>query len=150
MVSSSRIRQLLAEGETEHANRLLGAPYAVTLPVTQGKKIGGGKLGFPTINQIYPAGMLMPKEGVYISAAWIDGVRYASATGIGTQPTVGGTQITCESFLLDYSGDAYGKQVRLELLSYLEPTRRYENLEQLKACIGRAAQEAKEYFARQD
>lgn len=146
IVSSTRIRALLAEGEIHHANKLLGAPYAVTLPVSSGKKIGGGKLGFPTINQIYPAGMLMPKEGVYISAAWIDGVRYASATGIGSQPTVGGTTLTCESFLLDYSGDAYGKDVRLELLEYLEASRKYDNLDQLKACIARAAKAAKEYF----
>lgn len=147
LVSSTRIRQLLEQGETEHANRLLGEPYAVTLPVENGQKIGGGKLGFPTINQVYPTGMLMPRQGVYISAAWVNGVRYAAATGLGTRPTVGGENVTCESFLLDFSGDLYGREVRLELLSYLEPTRRYENLDQLKDCIRRAAAKARAYPA---
>ena len=147
LVSSTRIRGLLAQGDVAHANRLLGAPYAVSLPVQPGKGIGAEKLGFPTINQIYPAGMLQPAEGVYITAAWVDGVRYAAATGIGSQPTVGGTQVTCESFLVDFSGDLYGKTVRLEFHEYLGPVRRFADIEGLKGCIGDAAQKAKAYFA---
>ncbi|MCI6639995.1 MAG: riboflavin biosynthesis protein RibF [Pygmaiobacter massiliensis] len=146
LVSSSRIRKLLAQGDIAHANWLLGEAYAVTLPVQAGKGIGSGKLGFPTINQIYPAGLLRPKEGVYLSCAWVDGVRYPAATGIGSQPTVGGTQVTCESYLVGYEGNLYGRPVRLELYEYLEPVQRFENLDQLRRCIADAAQRSVKYF----
>lgn len=146
LVSSTRIRSLLEAGEIAHANLLLGEPYAVTLPVQPGKQLGG-RLGYPTINQRYPAGMLMPKQGVYISRAEVNGTAYAAATGLGTRPTVKGEDVTCESFLIGYTGDLYGAEVRLELHRYLEPIRRYENLDELQACIARAVDAAREYFA---
>lgn len=146
LVSSTRIRGLLEAGEIAHANMLLGAPYAVTLPVQPGKQLGG-RLGFPTINQRYPAGMLMPKQGVYISRAEVNGVAYAAATGLGSRPTVDGEDVTCESFLIGFTGDLYGATVRLELHEYLEPTRKYASLDELHACIERAVNAAQEYFA---
>lgn len=150
LVSSTRIRALLAAGETAHANRLLGAPYAVTLPVEPGKQIGTSKLGFPTINQRYPAGMLQPREGVYVSSAEVHGVRYPAATGLGARPTVGGDGVTCESFLIGFSGDLYGETVRIELLDYIEPTRKYETLEELRQCIANAAEKSRAYFAQNE
>ena len=147
LVSSTRIRALLLEGEIEQANVMLGAPYAISQPVVHGKQIGGAKLGFPTINQRYPAGMLLPRSGIYITRATVNHKSYPAATGLGDRPTVGGTNITCESFLIGFDGNLYGDEVRLEFFRYLAPTRRFENLDALRDCIADAARQAAAYFA---
>ena len=149
LVSSTRIRGLLLAGEIEQANQLLGAPYAISQPVVHGKRIGGAKLGFPTINQRYPAGMLLPRSGIYITRATINRKSYPAATGLGDRPTVGGTDITCESFLIGFDGNLYGDEVRLEFFRYIAPTRRFENLDQLRDCIADAARQSAAYFGPQ-
>ena len=128
LISSTRIRELLLAGEMEQANQMLGEPYAINRPVVHGKRIGGAKLGFPTINQRYPAGMLLPRSGIYITRATVNRKAYPAATGLGDRPTVGGTDITCESFLIGFDGNLYGDEVRLEFFRYIAPTRRFEIL----------------------
>ena len=146
-VSSTRIRELLRAGQVEQANEMLGAPYALVAPVAHGKQIGGAKLGFPTINQRYAAGMLLPRSGVYLTQAVVAGRRYPAATGLGDRPTVDGTDITCESFLIGFDGNLYGDEVRLEFFHYLEPTRRFDSLEGLRDCIADAASRSNAFFA---
>ena len=146
-VSSTRIRAALENGDIALANALLGEPYSVTSPVTHGKQLGR-TLGFPTINQQFASGMLVPRQGVYAGVVCLDGAWYAGATGLGTRPTVdvSGT-VTCETFLPDFSGDAYEKEVRVYLLSYLWPTQRFDSLDELAAMIGRAAEKARQCAA---
>ena len=146
-VSSTRIRDLLLAGEMEGANRLLGEPYALQEPVAHGRKIGRAKLGFPTINQRYQPGMLLPRSGIYITRALVGGKAYPAATGLGDRPTVGGADITCESFLIGFDGNLYGDAVRLEFFKYIAPTRKFDTLEELKACISDAARQSRAYFA---
>ena len=146
-MSSTRIRAALENGDIALANALLGEPYSVTSPVTHGKQLGR-TLGFPTINQQFASGMLVPRQGVYAGVVCLDGAWYAGATGLGTRPTVdvSGT-VTCETFLPDFSGDAYEKEVRVYLLSYLWPTQRFDSLDELAAMIGRAAEKARQCAA---
>lgn len=146
-VSSTRIRDMLLAGQMEQANRLLGQAYALEEPVAHGRKIGRAKLGFPTINQRYQPGMLLPRSGIYITRAWVGGGAYPAATGLGDRPTVGGADITCESFLIGFDGNLYGDAVRLEFFKYIAPTRKFDTLDELKACISDAARRSREYFA---
>lgn len=144
-VSSTRIREAIGKGECELANAMLGEVYAVDLPVQKGQGLGS-TLGVPTINQHYEKGMQIPKGGDYITKAYIDGKAYAAATGIGSRPTVDGEGITCESFIMDYSGNLYGKSVRVEFYKYMMPTKRFETTEELKQMINTIADAAREYF----
>ena len=143
-VSSTEIRAALTEGNIEKANRMLGRPYAIDFEVVHGKKLGR-TLGTPTINQIYPNSMCTPKEGVYITVTEVNGERYASATGFGNRPTVNGDSLSCETTLADFSGDLYKKNIKVEFYSYLYPTQKFENVEQLKDMIENALGQSCEY-----
>ena len=102
----------------------------------------------PTINQIYPAGYQLPRYGIYITRTCIDGAWYPSATGLGTRPTVNDdiTQVTCETFIPDFKGDLYGQDPVGEFHAYLSPSKKLDNLDQLRDCIQNAARRAREYF----
>lgn len=143
-VSSSRIRALLAEGDIPAANALLGEAYCIDLPVRHGRRLGR-TLGFPTINQVYPEGMLLPREGVYITRVLLDGRWLPGATGLGTRPSVegGGTGVTCETFIPDFAGELYGDAVRVRFCEFLWPTQKYGSLEALAAMVNRAADAAR-------
>ena len=149
-VSSTRIRQTLEEGDIPAANAMLGQPYAIHFPVQHGRGLGH-RLGVPTINQIYPEGFQMPKQGIYITRVLLDGRWHPAATGLSSRPTVNddAAQITCETFITDYAGDLYGTQPRLEFYRYISPIRKFETLAELRACIEDAAQQAKDYFAQE-
>ena len=143
-VSSSRIRACLEAGDVETAGAMLGEPYCIDLPVRHGKRLGTA-LGFPTINQIYPDWMLLPRQGVYVPRVLLDGVWRPSATGLGTRPTVNGDGVTCETFIPDFSGDIYGDRVPVRFCRFLWPTQKFGTLEELSAMVGRAAQAAREW-----
>lgn len=151
-VSSSRIRTLLAEGDFPAANALLGEPYCIDLPVRHGKRLGR-TLGFPTINQVYPEGMLLPRQGVYVTRVLLNGQWLPGATGLGTRPSVegGGTGagVTCETFIPDFEGELYGDAVRVRFCKFLWPTQKYDSLEALTAMVNRAADAAREWEAKE-
>ena len=146
-VSSTRIRAAMAQGDIPAANAMLGQPYAIHFPVRHGQGLGK-KLGVPTINQVYPEGFQLPRYGIYITRARLDGVWYPAATGLGTRPTVNSDEsiVTCETFIPGYAGDMYGAEPVLEFYEYLAPSTKLETLDQLKACIEDAAQKAQAYF----
>ena len=131
-------------GNVETAGAMLGEPYCIDLPVRHGKRLGTA-LGFPTINQIYPDWMLLPRQGVYVTRVLLDGVWRPSATGLGTRPTVNGDGVTCETFIPDFSGDIYGDRVPVRFCRFLWPTQKFGTLEELSAMVGRAAQAAREW-----
>ena len=144
-VSSSEIRKLIAEGRMEDANRLLTIPYSFTSPVLHGKTLGR-KLGAPTINQHMPHGMQIPRLGVYLTECEIDGVRYTGVSNIGKRPTVDCTEeIVCETFVLDFSGDLYGKSIKTSFLRFLRPEQRFEGQDELQQQIASDIKEAQKY-----
>lgn len=147
-VSSTRIRTALEGGDIPAANAMLGMPYSIRFAVQHGKGLGH-TLGVPTINQLYPAGFQMPRFGIYITRTNIGGVWYPSATGLGSRPTVNDdpANVTCETFIPGYDGDLYGAEPVVEFHAYLSPSKRFDTLDELRACIQNAARRAEEYFA---
>ncbi len=147
-VSSTRIRAALQAGDIPAVNAMLGRPYRIDFPVEHGKGLGR-TLGFPTINQIYPEGYMLPKFGIYITRVRVNGAWYAGATGFGTRPTVNqsGEGPTCETFIPCFEGQLYGQAPVLEFYEYIAPSRKFDSLEALTACVNDAARQALAYFA---
>lgn len=140
-ISSTRIRAAIEEGNIELANRLLGREYQYTLPVIHGNHIGTG-LGTPTLNQAMPQEMLLPPFGVYASLAFANGGWHFGVTNIGVKPTVGSDKVLSETWLPKFSGDLYGKQVKILLLSFLRAERKFASLDELREEIQKNAVQA--------
>ena len=147
-ISSTRIRGLLLEGDVEKANRLLGHPYSVTGKVVRGKQLGR-TLGLPTVNQFFSEELLIPKNGIYASSCKIDGVTSRAVSNVGLRPTVEDSdRINCETHIIGYSGDLYGRELRVEFFSRLRPERRFGSVEELQAAINGDVANSNEYFDR--
>lgn len=139
-VSSSRIRDLLVRGDLEQANSLLGYEYETEGEVVRGNRIGN-TLGFPTINQPVDKGMLLPAFGVYNTTAYFDQTVCRAVTCVGVKPTIPGEYLpVIETYLLDYSGDLYGKNVRIVYHHFCRPERKFSSLDELKAAISKDVQ----------
>lgn len=140
-ISSTRIRALIENGEPDEAARLLGFPFMLDAPVVRGNKIGR-KLGFPTANQRFSGGGIVPKYGVYATRVTVDGKAYPAVTNVGVKPTVGDDLPGAESWLPDFSGDLYDKTIRTEFIAYLREEKKFDSLEELSAQIKRDAERA--------
>jgi riboflavin kinase/FMN adenylyltransferase len=125
-VSSSRIRELLVEGEMREAAALLGRPHELEGTVVSGDQ-RGGTLGFPTANLAVDPHLLVPAYGIYAGAA-LDG---RAAISIGVNPHYGGSERRIEAFLLDFEGDLYGKELGVELWGRLRDERAFGSEEEL-------------------
>ena len=147
-ISSTYIRTLIAQGEMERANQFLGHPHILTDRVSHGKRIGSSALGFPTVNLRVPPGVIVPAHGVYATRVWFDGQCRPAVTNVGVRPTVSDNdrRVTVEGFILDFDGDLYGHQVRMEFYKYLRPERKFASLEELSREIAHNAQQTREYF----
>lgn len=141
-ISSTYIRRQIETGDMATAVKFLGHPYTLTGTVIHGQQLGR-RLGIPTANLRLPAGHAIPKFGVYACCVLIDGIRYPAVTNIGTRPTVAGEGITVEPWILDYSGDLYGREITIEFYKFLRPERKFPSLEELQAEIRRNAEETK-------
>ncbi len=148
-VSSTYIRQLLAQGDMDRARLFLGHPHLLSGKVTRGNQLGR-TLGIPTANLIPDPALLLPPKGVYACRARIPGGACLAVANIGTRPTVGGTGLTVEPWLLDFQGDLYGQEVTLELWRYLRPEQKFPSLEALQNEIRRNAAETREFFSDRD
>lgn len=135
-VSSTRVRELIAQGRIEAAARCLGRPYALYGPVLPGA--GQGRLlSFPTAN-IDPPEQIVPADGVYAGIAEVGGGRHAAAVSIGNKPTLGpAPERVVEAFLLDGTGDYYGQELKLELLARVRDQERFRSAEQLSDQIAK-------------
>ena len=146
-ISSTYIRRQLEDGDMATAVKFLGHPHVLSGTVVHGKALGR-KLGIPTANLLLPEGLAVPKFGVYVCSCLIDGKRYPAVTNLGTRPTVSGNGITVEAWILDYSGDLYGREITLEFHYFLRPEMKFPSLEALQAEIHRNAEETRNYFHR--
>lgn len=123
-VSSSRIRELLGEGDVAGAAKLLGRPHELDGTIVSGDR-RGGTLGFPTANLAVAPNMLVPAYGIYAGAARTSGSEFRTAVSIGVNPHYGGHERRIEAFLLDFSGDLYGQHLTLSLWSRLRDERAF-------------------------
>lgn len=142
-ISSTHIRRLLEDGQVETATRFLGHPHILTGEVTPGRQLGR-TIGIPTANIPIPEGIIVPMRGVYACYAEVDGKKYPAVTNVGSRPTVGGHEIRTESWLLDFSGDLYGKRLSLEFIAFLRPEQKFASLETLKSQIHADAAKTRE------
>lgn len=147
-ISSTYIRTLIAQGEMERAAQFLGHPHTLTNRVAHGKKIGGSALGFPTVNLRIPTGVIVPAYGVYATRVWFDCQCRCAVTNVGVRPTVEDNdgRVTVEGFILDFDGNLYGHEVRMEFFNYLRPERRFPSMQALSDEIRHNAQQTSEYF----
>jgi riboflavin kinase/FMN adenylyltransferase len=146
-VSSSRIRQLLAEGRVNLARRMLGRPYGVEGRVVRGQE-RGHMLGFPTAN-LRPQNRVIPRGGVYVTSTLIEGEWRRSVTNIGTRPTFEtSTEPSVETYVMNWSGDLYGDVVRVRFLHRLRDERKFASIDELKRQIEHDLKRAENYFAR--
>jgi riboflavin kinase/FMN adenylyltransferase len=125
-VSSSRIRELEAEGDVEGAAKLLGRPVEVEGIVVAGDA-RGGTLGFPTANLGIRPELLVPRNGIYAGAAG----EHRAAVSIGTNPHYGGRERRVEAHLLDFEGDLYGRRLVVELWRRLRDEAAFDSEEDL-------------------
>lgn len=134
VVSSSRIRDLLKNGDCETAAKLMGHPFSVSGKIIHGDK-RGRQINFPTINQLSNERTASLKFGVYMSKMIIDGKEYYGMTNIGCRPTFPSDSPLCETNLFGFSGDLYGRNLRLYLLSFIREEKKFTDLMELKSAI---------------
>lgn len=131
----------------DEAAALLGHPYSLEGKVVEGRH-RGRELGFPTAN-LMTANELIPPHGVYATTLTIDGIVHAAITNIGVNPTFGeGAPATIETYVLEYEGDLYGKNVQLGFVQRLRDERRFDDVDALKAQIEADRRRAERLFTR--
>ena len=145
--SSTYIRELISEGRIERANAFLGHPHVLTDVVRYGYKLGR-TLGTPTINMCFQDGVLVPSFGVYATKVYPgEGEEHIGVTNVGIRPTVDNSgRITAETHILNYQGNLYGRQVRIEFHSHIRPEIKFDDITQLKEQIQTDCETAMEYF----
>jgi riboflavin kinase/FMN adenylyltransferase len=143
-VSSSRVREALAEGEVELAEMLLGRPYALRSEVISGDGRGRG-LGFPTANMNLTGKQILPAPGVYAGMAGLaDRLFRPCVINLGRRPTISaGQELSAEAHIFDFEGQLYGQEISLEFWSRLRAEAKFGSLEELKAQINKDCQAAR-------
>ena len=136
LLSSSYIRSLLKNGEVEKANGLLYQPFSFTATVEKGDQ-RGRTIGFPTINQKYPDNLVKLRFGVYKTVVLIDGEKYDAITDIGVRPTYKTDFVISETFIKNFSGDLYGKEITVIPVKFLRDEKKFNSLAELKEQINK-------------
>ncbi len=131
-VSSTRIRPCIREGQIEEAAAMLCAPFTLAAEVVQGL---ARTLSWPTINQLFPPDFTIPRRGVYWSQVEIGGRRWNGITNVGIKPTLHETNLTMETYILDYKGDLYGQELSVALLRFLRPESQFASVQALSQRI---------------
>ncbi len=132
-VSSTLIREALAEARIKDAEKMLGRPYSITGKVVHGQQLGR-KIGFPTAN-IDLNRTVLPVSGVYAISAKVDDRILYGIANIGVRPTVNGTQPRLEAYLFDYSGDLYGRRLTVQIWKKIRNEQKFPNIEELREQI---------------
>lgn len=131
-VSSTRVREAVRQGHMKEAAQMLGAPYSVSGHVEHGKKLGR-TIGMPTANLIPAKDKLLPPNGVYYSEVVVDGMEYKGISNVGCKPTVSDSMLMgVETYLYDFSGDIYGREICVRFLAFRRPEMRFDSVESLK------------------
>ena len=134
VVSSTSIRQCIREGQIEEAAAMLSAPFTLAAEVVHGKGLAR-TLSWPTINQLFPPDFTIPRRGVYWSQVEIGGRRWNGITNVGIKPTLHETNLTMETYILDYKGDLYGQELSVALLRFLRPESQFASVQALSQRI---------------
>ena len=146
-ISSTYVREELDRGHIEKVNELLGEPYAIHGIVVHGNHIGGSVLGFPTANIQPPPEKHLPLFGVYVSRVMVGDRCYAGVSNIGRKPTIEGEYpVGVETFILGLEENLYGRNIEIQLLTFVRPEQKFASLDELKARIEQDKECAAAYF----
>ncbi|QNU65732.1 bifunctional riboflavin kinase/FAD synthetase [Ruminiclostridium herbifermentans] len=146
IISSTRIRELVINGDLETAYKLLGRNYSITAEVVSGRRIGN-TIGYPTANINPERFLVLPANGVYITKTLLDGKFYNSMTNVGFNPTFEDCkQKNVETHIIDFNQDIYGKKIEVFFLKKIRDERKFESVEQLMQQISKDMCQAKEYL----
>lgn len=145
-VSSTKIRNALAQGELQIANAYLGVAFQLNGSVTKGKGIGK-TISFPTANiLISEEYKIIPKNGVYIAKAVVDNTSYHGMMNIGNNPTVNGESQSIEIHLFNFNTDIYNKNITIKLLKRIRNEQKFDSIDSLKQQLIKDKKEALTYF----
>lgn len=144
-ISSTIIRELIADKQFSLAEKYLSQPYFIGGKVTKGKKVGR-TIGFPTVNLLPFENKLLPPDGVYLTRTICKQTTYNSITNIGNNPTVNGQHKTVETYLFGYTGSLYGEIVWVEFFKWLRGVVKFDSIDSLQQQINSDVEMAKMYF----
>ncbi len=145
IVSSTRVRELLAQGKVDLVSRFMERPYAVTGVVERGKGLGR-VMGFPTANVAIPKNKALPSFGIYAAKVTTQSGVYPAVVSLGLHPTVPGGGVLLEAHLIGHKEDLYGQKVRVAFLKRLRDEVRFSGMQALQDQIGRDVQATRDYF----
>ncbi len=149
-VSSSAIRAYLKSGEIETASAMLGRPLSFSAEVKSGKRLGR-TLGFPTANQALPRSLSYLKHGVYATLCYAEDNSYIGISNVGVRPSISEMDdhsLNCETYLIGFEGELYGKSLTLEFCSFLREEMRFSSLGELCEAIKHDKEKALAFFRR--
>ncbi len=151
VVSSSRIRAYIANGDMTSAARMLGRHFSLSSVVENGKRLGR-TIGFPTANQFFTKTSIIPKFGIYATICTTeDGNRHFGVSNVGIRPTISDDAddhtVNCETYLLDFAGDLYDQNLTVEFCAFLRSEQRFDSIDALRAAIKKDTSDAREYFS---
>lgn len=149
-VSSTAIRNKILSGDISHANAMLGRNFALETSIVSGKKLGR-KLKFPTANQYFPDGLIVPKHGIYATLCTLEnGKKYIGVSNVGVRPTISDDKddhtANCETYICDFTGDIYGQTLKIEFCEYLREEKKFDSIEALGASIEQDKNNAIAFF----
>ena len=130
VVSSTRIRKEILNGNVAIANKMLSRPYTINGNVVHGKKLGR-QIGFPTANINLTADKLIPKVGVYYTNVEVNGKIYKGITSIGNNPTVNGKELTIETYILDFDKYIYDEEIKLYFIDRIRDEMKFSGIDEL-------------------
>ena len=148
VVSSTYIRQLIADGKMEECTKFMGRMYSIGGEVVVGNKLGR-TIGFPTSNIMLDETMAAPPNGVYVTFCTYNGTRYPSITNVGVKPTVGTYNKNIETHIFNFDKELYGKQIRVEFVKRMREERKFASVEELSKRIEHDCIMAKAYHREQ-
>lgn len=137
VVSSTQIRNAIAQGNIKYAAEMLGRPFSLTGVVVHGDA-RGRTIGFPTVNlELTNIKFAIPKKGVYGGVVWANGKCYKAAINVGINPTFGKNSLHLEAHLMNFSGDLYGQTIKIELHYFLREEQKFASVDNLRMQIAR-------------
>jgi riboflavin kinase/FMN adenylyltransferase len=149
LASSTKVRELVADGRMADARTLLGRYYQIRGEVQLGQQRGGKEIGFPTANLHMDHEDLVPKMGVYVCQVVCDGKCYGGVLNIGVNPTFGEDRLVAETHIFDFDQDIYGKPIKLNLLKFLRGEKKFSGVKELAVQIAKDVTRAKEILIEQ-
>ncbi len=144
LVSSTKIRELVAQGRMVDTSTLLGRYYQLRGEVQRGKQRGGKEIGFPTANLHIEEEDLVPKRGVYVCQVICDEICYGGVINIGYNPTFGEEKLVAEVHIFDFNKDIYGIPIKVNLLKYIRGEVKFSGVPELSEQIAKDVVKAKE------